>query len=351
MKITNYVLVFALILTSVITVTFIRTQQLHVLLTRQTQYNQALDDAIQSGLSGAIEVDDGKLHLNYKTTTDVFFKSVYSSFGLSDNPEAQKQFIAYVPVIAVMDVDGFYIRYITDVHGPEENWTSKIPYTYTNEVSISGVPYKFTVNFRLDDELQMTVFKHKRVDGSYAELSGVYEGKISEIMNIYSEESNGDDFKIFRDVWNNCFITNMYGDQTYDTIKADCVGQVVAKYLNKYVDDYNEIARNFGISYKFSVPATAASDIARSMEDIMFICLFQGYPYGSGTSDTFSKFTVSGARITKSGVFYVRKADDGITYYHNGYCNHDGRQEQGDIYYSKKSAARDGAYPCPYCNP
>lgn len=344
MKITNYVLVFAILLTSVITVVFVRTQQLHTLVQRQTYYNEVLDNAIQSGLASAVQADDGSLHINYQIVTNTFFNSVYAGFGISDNIDAQKQISAYVPVIAVMDVDGFYIRYIVNEIGPEERWTNKIPYTYEpdSKIMVGGVEYAYTINFRLDDKVQINV-----IGGS------TFEAEKDHMFEVYDESTNSD-FSVLRAIWDTTFLSGTMGDQHYYSFRAYCVGQTVARYLNYYVDKYNEIAKDFGISYKFTVPNTAASDISRSLEDIMFVCIFQGYPYGTGTVDTYSKFTVSGARVRKSGVYYTRQADNGITYYHNGYCQHDGKAGQGKIFYSKRQAAEndgDGAYPCPFCNP
>ena len=147
------------------------------------------------------------------------------------------------------------------------------------------------------------------------------------------------------------------------SVSTDCIEEAATKFFqalrksdtkkaNYYVNKHNKIAQAYGISYHFSLPESSTDSFTRTIEDVSLMAIFQGYPYGKGTDDVYSRFSVSGARIYRGGRFYVMPASDGVSYYHRSDCPElEGSRSNYQVFDSKKQCAEFGAYPCPKCKP
>lgn len=328
--------------------TDIHTTQLSNMAVKNVQYNNAVDTAIDDALNSIVESADGNASIfsNLEGCVNTFYRSLYATFGALDNEVLQNDLQLYTPVLAIADVDGFYIIYnsVNDEGKLVKTWTPKMPYTMTFYEDVNGQPFTYTVNVNLGNDVVVT----------FPDDSNVYSGDYRELQTKYP----GTKMETY---WSR---TVMSEDGTFNNWKTHYVTQMLCEQINYYAKSNNAIASSFGIKYNFSLPESAESDLANGINNVTFIALFQGYPYGVGTSDVFNKFCVSGAKVKKVRPYYVRPYNDGTGvhyYYHKNGCKElfdasvdpDGFYSTdaglGYAFASDEEAAASGALPCPYC--
>ena len=327
---------------------------------KYVEYNNNVDTAVDAAVTSSVEAANSALDLqvNFDDCVNRFYNSLYASFGALDDPIHQQDLKLYTPVIALADVDGFYVMY-NNVNASGtlvKTKTQKIPYLRVFDITISGFPIKYSVAFTIGDECTVTITNA----GHY----GVYKGKYYELKEKYP----------------GTYLASIYDKTilcepgTFNNWKNHVMTTQLCEYMNYYAKHNNSIANDYGITYSFNLPESASSELANGLSNVTFIALFQGYPYGSNTNNVFNKFCVSGAHIIKTKVFYVRptkEADGTIHYYYHKYgCDKLGPNDpdlagvfddefmktyygtgdnRGYAFSTDLEAAQSGAMPCPYC--
>lgn len=284
---------------------------------RRTEYNKELDSAIDDGLADLVEVDSKRnLILNKEAAVNQFYESLFANFGVIGNVHLENKLKGYIPVILIVDTDGFYIYYFHTYESDGETllgqkWTEKIPYVYQEGNFI----YKFTL-------------------GSYVTLYDkasniLYEGKHRDLSVQFPEALSANEEK-------------------FDTVRRNAIIDAIEKSMNYYINLHNRIAYQFGITYQFWLPRIDKTEWYRTIDDISMLVIFQGYPYNAGSLDTYNRYALGGARIKKSTAFYITEGN-GIKYYHKERCSRIGSFREA--YYTKEECALKGAFPCPECEP
>lgn len=329
MKISNWVIVFLCIVLLIGVTTAQNVQEQTKITSVRTEYNNALDSAIDAALEGIVESADGtEVAINRDECVTNFYQSLYSSFGAISSETAQTQLRVCVPVLAIVDIDGLYV-YHSSTNGNKvtSNWSEKIPYVY----SAPG----YTIVFELGTQVKLKVVGDNTVySGDYRHLREQYEGACS-----------AEQYEQMCSVWEESCLSSA---ETFEGTRARVITDTIVSQLNYYVQMHNEVGRAYGFDYTFALPENAAASVARAIGDVSFVSFFQGYPYGVGTENSFSKFTVSGARIEKNKKYFVNQID-GVLYYHTVECELG--LDSTNVYDSREECARTGASPCPYCNP
>lgn len=327
MKITNLAIIFYMMEICLFTVLDIRTNNLSAVANRQMEYNKALDNAIDDGVINLVEVDSKRnLILNKDEAVNQFFNALFSNFGVIGDSQAEERLRGYIPIILVTDSDGFYIYYY-DTYKIDTNdedseklisqkWSEKIHYCYEEG--------DFIYSFTLGTYLKMYDSK----------TNALYEGEYEDLKIQFPS---------------NQVLANQ---DTFDTIRRNAIINELEKYMNCYINKYNSIAYEKGITYQFWLPRIDKTDWYRTIDDVSMLVIFQGYPYNAGTTDTYNRYALGGARIKKSNVYYITE-EGGVKYYHKSNCMHlTNTSDTADIiYYTKEECALEGAYPCPDCKP
>ena len=319
MKITNLALFFIIIVCCFMVQSDVKADNLQAVTNKQILYKQGLDNAVDDAVMSLVEVDSSRqLVINKECCVNNFYQSLYSSFGIRTDKKLQEQLKAYIPVILIIDEDGYYIRYndLNVVNGDKivhQNWTEKRPYAYEDNDLI----YSFT----LSDYVKL-------YDKNTKELR---EGKYQDLAANYPEKDILVDPARFDEVRRNTIVNSIIDDMKY------------------YINRYNRIAQHYGISYNFALPYIQQEDWYRTINDVGMMVIFQGYPYGGYTRDTFNQYSFAGARIRKTNCYYIAVGTHGKTYYHKDDCGL--VTDMSFPYYSKKECALEGAWPCPECNP
>ncbi len=317
MKLTNLAIIFFVIELTLITILDIRMNNLTAVSNRRIEYDKELDSAIEDGVMNLVEVDSKRnLVLNKDVAVNQFYESLFANFGVIGNGQAENKLKEYIPVILITDTDGFYINYSdTYVLNGEtllgQKWTEKMPYAYQD----GNLIYSFTL-------------------GTYVTLynkstNAIYEGEYKDLAAQFPES----------------IMTN---DETFDTIRRNAIIGAIEQSMNYYINLYNKIASQFGITYQFWLPQIDKTDWYRTIDDISMLVVFQGYPYTPASMDTYNRYALGGARITKSKIYYITE-ENGLKYYHKAECPH--VNVSGIAYYTKEECALEGAYPCLECRP
>jgi hypothetical protein len=343
MKIEHYVIVFFLAASVLFLVSAYRIQTLEAMDNRTEEYNRNIDQATDDAMNDMIKVTDSfTKDINLDECADGFFNSLFSSFGLVNSPTGQKELAMYIPVMLVTDIDGFYVMHHSGNSAGSVSamqWTEKMPYYYSGLIDDPHDPsaaYKFILNYRMGDEVSLAL--------TYRGQTKYYDGKYKYLASLYPGDSMISGFCEAASVSGKIF-----DPKHFDEIRLSAMAYQVSKKMNFYVNEHNAIARSYGISYNFELPESSTDSFARAIDSISLLVIFQGYPYGVGTDDVYSRFSVSGSRLFKVDRYVIEKAPDGVSYYHRPGCSH--IVDSSKTYATKKKCAEHGAYPCQYCNP
>lgn len=340
MKITRYVIIFALIFLSTYMIFQFKVDKYSSVTQKKAEYNHAVDSALDSAVEGIVESADGStVIVDKQECVDNFYNSLYASFGAMDSETAQQMLKLYTPVLAIADVDSMQVYYSDEVNGDVKKvWSQNIPYSrhfVEGDLASPDGAVGYTVNFTLNDEITIVI------DG---DNSTIYKGRYNELQSAYKNNKQTRYSKL---------LTVLKGDVLgseghFELWRSQVITDTIMSNLSYYVNRHNRIASDFGEQFTFRLPLAAESEVARSISGVSFMCFFQGYPYGAGTSEVYSNFEVSGAHIIKSDGYYVQSVS-GYLYYHRPDCSHGSGKK--DWYSTKEECAWQGANPCPYCNP
>ncbi|BCN30247.1 hypothetical protein [Anaeromicropila herbilytica] len=319
MKLTNLAIVFSVLSIATFVIIDAKVNNLCAQEKMKIEYNRRIDNAIDDGIYELVELDNNrKISLNKENAVNMLMNSLYSNFNVLGQKVLEEKLGLYIPIITVIDRDGFYIYHIDVVEKNgervlERHWTDKIPYSYEKDNLI----YRFTLDQYVYLYDKTTNVRSK---GLYTDLKSQYPN------SILSE------------------------DTTFEHIRRRTIINQIEDYMREYINQHNHIAQNFGITYEFYLPQIEKNDWYRTIDDISMLVLFQGYPYGITGEDFYNRYAFGGARITKSKSYYVEKSrSDGRRYYHKDNCSE--LQNKDEMYSTKEECAKEGAFPCSKCKP
>lgn len=319
MKITDLAILFVIITLPFVFLLRIKTDNLQNAEYKSTLLNEYLDTAVEDA-SNAMVVKgmNDKISVSREKALEAFFQTLYANFNIISDDIAKQNLKAYIPVIVLIDYDGFWIYSMetyTNMNGEkiqEMLWKPKKPYSYES----NGFVYLFT----LDDYIK--VFDTS--DNTF------YEGKRGEL----SEELPMDR------VINDC--------KLFDQVRKRTIIEAIKSDVNTAINEHNKYAKLYGITYQFSLPSISDGDWHKNIEDIGILSFIQGIPIGLG-GERFNSYALGAARVVRRDYYYIQQDQNGIYYYHREKCPH--VTERKKVYDSRQECALMGALPCHTCNP
>lgn len=159
MKIIEWAIVGVLIFLPFATVNRIEVETQRKALLTELRYNAALnaavDDAartltVNANQQRETQYESAKrVALNKDEAIAAFYRTLYTNFGIADDPIAQGVLNRYIPAVVVIGYDGFYIYAEDEWTGTDGNterkpvWGAKKPYAYAD---LSGNSLSFTLD-------------------------------------------------------------------------------------------------------------------------------------------------------------------------------------------------------------
>ena len=339
MKLYHFSIIFAIIAISLFVMTDVNTNNFVAVAEEKENLDLYFDNATDNAAYQLVE-NDGitGLKLNKEAAVQSFFLSMYASLGIIDNPLKQVNLKNYVPVIAVMGDDGYYLYYSDEYKGSDDHtyfskhWSEKFPYYYEDADFIYGFTLTniitlFDKNGLLSTSEEQTVFT---LD--------------------YHELVTNADYAYFRAQRPNSFLLE---DESFYLVKKSNIISSIEDSMAYYCNKHNLIAQQCGIKYNFAMPIIDNSEWTRSIDNPCIIAMFQGYPFGSGIDNTYNRFIIAGSRIKKNVTYYLEQKEWYLLY-HKSSCTE--LDKEGIIfltepYYTILDCVEEGAYACPTCNP
>lgn len=328
MKITDYTILFIIIILPFVLIQNLRSDNIEETIYKKNQLNRALETSVQDGTADLIQIGrDKKVYANKDRAVNSFFNSLFINMNIFEDDTAQDLIKGYIPCIIVIDHDGYYVmnhQEYTNGDGYKEvkmTWNPKRYYSYKS--NYSGLTIMFTLSNYI------TVY-----DG----WDNFYQGTLDQIQDLIADGTLPSSDELM-------------DDDYFEEVRKRCIVSYLMKDVNNSINSHNQVARDYGITYNFALPVIDKESWYRTIDDMGMLVFLQGLPIGV-TNERFNSFSLGGARVVKPPLFYAEDMMVGtetIGYYHKENCglliNRD------HAYDDRKEAALDGYLPCKVCKP
>lgn len=320
MKITKFAILFALILLPFFIVNNINVEHNRKNTIMEIRYNKAIDTATQDAakallMNGAQGAESQyeflkRIRINKEEAVNTFFSTMYLNFGVFSDPVGQGVIQSYVPVIAIVGYDGYYIYYMDEyinANGQKELkhvWSPKKPYAHADQ---SGN----TLAFTLDDYVTV----NRNADQSW------FEGFRSEISSTVS-------------------IPLLNDAATFDQVRRSTIVNAIQKDLEYYINIYNNYAKKNGFAYTFTLPLISQEEWNNTINDVGVLAFVQGIPMGK---NYYNNYALGGSRLVKKPVYNGILANGRKYYYSTNSCT--STFETQEVFTTQKDAANNGYIP------
>lgn len=300
-------------------------------------YSKALRRACESAVDiSQISYDENMVFL-YNTeekrsnSINRFFKTLEYNFNYENNSSYAAELKLKVPVLCLIDSDGYYIAYNAPYKNEEGDTALK--YTITPIYSWGYVENnkQYAVRFFLSDYVEVTNI----VTGEMKK--GTYEG----VYKAYGETDILDFFKTkedFEELRNYVIVTQINNSVEY--------------FINNYNFSVNSIQKNKSVNshevtYSFDLPHISGMEWSNLIEEPSVIAFLQGAQVPN-TNRYLNIYSMAGGELTKRKGYVISKEQDTL-YYHRINCSY--IEQRLDFGLNKTICAKKGAFPCPKCRP
>ncbi|WDV46957.1 hypothetical protein PV797_04465 [Clostridiaceae bacterium M8S5] len=319
MKLTDLAIIFVILAFPFILLLKFKSNDMESLLYKKTILNRVIDTAIEDGTALLVEIgDDKKIRLCKNRAVQSFYNTLFINLGILGDEINQQKIKCYIPVIAIIDYNGIYILSNEEYADIQDN--KLIKQTWKAKKTYSKASGDYVVNFTLGKEVTINnTANGKLYKNTYNNLKGV--GNIS-------------------------FIDD---DTLFEKVRMRTIIETIKRELNYAINNHNDIARQFGISYNFTLPVIKEEDWYNTINDVSMLVFIQGFPMGI-RGKKYNNFALGGAKVVKPVIYYIQtNAISGIKYYHKGTCENLRVYDMPER--DKISCAKKGAIPCHICKP
>ncbi len=256
MKSARWGLIFAMLFICIIVVDYQKTIETATIAKLQTDYDRAIDVAVEDAISGLVEKDDGRqIWINKEEAVRRFLMSLSINMNKMEDDRAKQQLCHYIPIVAVVERGRFYI-----------GW---------DLANIKWQQYYFSKKY---GELEVFFTLDNFVTIRNTNTKTIIEGTYEDVKHTYSL----------------AFLREQY---TFEEERRKVIVELLTEKFNEKLKEQNEIAKKYGISYEFTLPVIEIENWYRTIDDVGFLAFFQGYPYGNGYTGYYNRMALGGARL------------------------------------------------------
>lgn len=338
MKIINYAIIFVMIVCPFLVLNDFKIKEQKFTMNNELLFNAAIEAAVQDAgvaltINSSQPYEAGydsskKYRANKEEALAAFLKTLYLNFNVDDDPIGQQNLLRYIPALAVVDYDGYWIytpqeyRTTTGELLYKHVWLPKKPYAYSDN-------YGNTLSFTLDD--QVTVYDrycNKWTTGKRDALRSDRDTlRCDEVeVPLIDHQPNATE-----------------GDH-FDQVRRSTIVKLIQDDLTYYINSYNVGTQRLGITYTFTLPQMSDDDWTHSVDDIGFLAFIQGIPLGDGY---YNNYALGGSRIVKTPPIYGTTLS-GRKYYYKASCGFNYTTQE--TFTSEREAADNGYHPLSCAN-
>lgn len=267
-----------------------------------------------------------------RASSNAFFITLYQALGLEYDSVGQSEMQYRIPMLCLMDYDGYYIGY-NSVDGREGHFVITNINTWT-DVS-EDADSRYIIQYYLGPECNVTVtdtMTGKSYTGRFDQAFSYFGSPLG--LEVLSSKTK-------------------YEDARLDAVLTDTV-----EVMDIYIDQYNYIANGQdgnserALHYDFTLPTVDRANWANLMDKPSVLGFLQGPSVADYSSfEELNIFSFSGYELEEGIEYVITKEDDGSYTYHQKECSHVNSLKIVGKFTSKKECAKRGAWPCPYCKP
>ena len=247
---------------------------------------------------------------------NTFYNSLKLDFGYTTEEDMQKLHI-YVPVLAMIDSDGYYICFnqqyadetghmaVTESITPINTWTKQ-----------SG---NYIARYYLGNNLDVT---------ETGDTSQMYSGAYDFVYEQLKDSADADALASLG-------LTGK--EEDFQEAKRSVIIEDIQQKIEYYINQNNDFAAEYTPSYTFTMPQTDNDDWTRLIENPTCIAFLQGIRVTNGR-DYLNIYSIGGGEVKKQTVVGFTDSDTSKTY------NTAGVDKDSDGYVpTSKAAAKDAS--------
>jgi hypothetical protein len=262
-----------------------------------------------------------------------FFTTLYQALNLQYDSIGQSEMQYRIPMLCLMDYDGYYIGYNSAEAGREGHFVITNINTWT-DVS-EDADARFIIQYYLGPECNVTV-TDRTTGKSY---TGTYEQTYKYFGSPLGLEM-------------------LSSRQRYQDARLELVMNNTTEVMDIYIDQYNYVANGKSgdseraLHYDFTLPTVDRANWANLMDKPSVLGFLQG-PQVSDYSnfEELNIYSFSGYELEEGIEYVIMRETDGSYTYHQKECTRVNSLQIIGKYTSKKECAKRGAWPCPDCRP
>lgn len=328
MKLENFIIIFLIVMLCLFTPLLYRSMLSSQVAIETNSYSEYITTACYDAMGNA-EMINGYCfasEIQRDKVVDAFYMSLSECFNYKS--DIQKHLLQYyVPCIAMIDTDGFYISYTQQVVAPDGSF-GYIEYT-TPITKWTDTFGQYRIVYRLDNRIELTDM------GTNTTLNGTYSDVYIQLVNYCNANGIG-----YPTALN--FLAN---DQEFADTKNNTIVTATVKQIEYYINAHNDLYNNYDAKYRFELPRVEGEDWARLLKNPTVISFLQGMQASYG-SDYLNVYSMAGAELTKALTYDISRDATGTLYYHEHGCPYNTGTLRTD---TMKKCASNGAEPCPHC--
>lgn len=334
MKLTDLAILFIIIIFPFYLVLHIRGDSITATTYKKAELNRIIDTALEDAATAIASIDgDRNIKIHREEGINTLIDTMAMNLNGNRDPYFINRLFTYLPAIAVVDYDGYYIL-STEVYKDKEDqqytnplWKPKKKYEY--KVGNSYIFFTLTDEFILVRDDQS--YKHYRQQD--------LKKNVTELRTI-----------------NNAFGGRLSDEKFFDQLRRNTIIQSLEQDLAYYINQHNDYAQTYGLAYHFQLPTIDEEDWMRTIDDVSILAFFQGIPLNNN-GEYFNSYAIGGARIIKSRPYYMYDSRVGDKTYHRWDCSLlEALKSPSSNPYEKSAESReacaiDGYMPCQICQP
>lgn len=258
----------------------------------------------------------------------VFHKTLSDGFNMTYDSNSQHALRLHVPVICLIDNDGYYMIYNV-IYAGESGRELGQTMTPLNTWAVSGQNQEYNIRYFLTDEVEVT----KNTTGE------IKRGTYSEVYEYFG-----------RPVGLSLLSEDKYKESKYAFITQDMEDKM-EYYINQYNFSVNRLSdgirSEFDLHYTFVLPEISDADWAGLLSQPSCFAFLQGIKLNN-SSRYINVYAMSRGKLIPDKNYYIAETDEGLTY-HRRSCIYVG--EDSKAYDTRAQCANVGAFPCSVCVP